>query len=174
MPLQGQSQPISPEHDPYFRAFAYMFLSDLLPDADWRWWKAQCVQESGPNLKADARSHAGAVGVCQLMPATARDFGLDPEHRVLPKENIRAGALTLKRCTSMWLPRETRFQRLRLGWACYNSGGGHILKAQVRCGGKLLWEEISPCLPQITGRHAAETQHYVAVIPRWYRALATP
>ena len=148
-----------------------MFLGGLLPDDDWRWFKAECVQESGPQLKAEARSHAGAVGVCQIMPATGRDWGLDPEHRILPKQNIRAGTLTLGRCTRMWWARETRYQRLQLGQACYNAGGGRILKAQVRCGGALLWEDIAPCLPEITGGNAAETLHYVAVIPRWYAQI---
>lgn len=148
-----------------------MLLQGLLPDEDWQWFKAQCIQESGPKLKADARSHAGAVGVCQLMPGTARDFGLDPEHRVIPKENIRAGAATLRRCTTLFRPRDTRLHRLELGQACYNAGGGHIIKAQVKCGGALLWEDIAPCLPEVTGRHAAETIGYVKAIPKWYTLL---
>jgi len=168
LPLQAQSPPISHEYDHYFTAWSAHFLKGLLPDDDWRWYKAQCVQESGPNLKRNARSPAGAVGVCQLMPASALDAGLDPEHRVLAKENIMGGAFILRRCTTMFRPRQTRYQRLQLGQACYNAGGGHILKAQVRCGGKLLWSDIAPCLEQITGRHARETLGYVALIPRHY------
>ena len=148
-----------------------MFLGGLLPGDDWRWYKAECVQESGPQLDTNARSWADAVGVCQIMPGTGLDFNLDPEHRVVPKENIRVGAMVLRRCTTMFWPRETRIQRLELGQACYNAGGGHILKAQVKCGGAMLWKDISPCLPLVTGRHARETQGYVAAIPIWYQRL---
>ena len=148
-----------------------MFLGGLLPDEDYRWFLAQCMQESGPRLNPVAKSHAGAVGVCQLMPGTARDFDLDPEHRVVPKDNIRAGSLTLRRCVTLFWPRETRYQRLQLGQACYNAGGGNVIKAQIKCGGARLWEDIAPCMEQVTGRHAAETLHYVDVIPRWYMRL---
>jgi len=171
-PLLAQSPPnFNRDYDPYFKAYSSMFLEDVLPDADYRWFLAQCVQESGPRLNPLAQSSAGAVGVCQLMPGTARDFGLDPEHRVLAKENIRAGALTLRRCTTLFWPRDTRYQRLQLGQACYNAGGGNVIKAQIRCGGARLWPDIAPCMSQITGKYAAETLHYVEVIPRWHRLL---
>ena len=170
--LQAQSPPsFNRDFDPYFRSYTDLFLRELLPESDWQWFKAQCVQESGPKLNPAAVSPAGAVGVCQLMPGTARDFGLDPAHRIVPKDNIRAGALTLRRCTTLFFPRQTRLDRLRLGWACYNAGGGHILRAQVKCGGALLWSEIAPCLPQVTGKHAAETIGYVRKIPEWYQRL---
>lgn len=172
-PLQAQSQGSSfnRAYDAYFRAYSGTFLNGLLPADDFRWFLAQCVQESGPKLDPLARSHAGAVGVCQLMPGSARDAGIDPDHRVLVKENIQAGSFILRRCIKMFFPRETRKQRLKLGQACYNAGGGHIIKAQVKCGGAMLWEDIEPCLPQVTGKHAKETQHYVRIIPTWYKRL---
>lgn len=174
-PLLAQSQPnFNRNYDPYFQQYSQTFLSGLLPDDDWRWFLAQCIQESGPFLNASAISSAGAVGVCQLMAGSAKDAGIDPQGRLEPRANIMAGAFILRRCTKMFQPRETRYQRLQLGQACYNAGGGHILKAQVRCGGTLLWEEIAPCLSQVTGRHAAETLHYVSVIPRHYAALNSP
>lgn len=72
----------------------------------------------------------------------------------------------------MWWVRPTRLDRLKLGWSCYNSGGGNILKAQTACEDAMLWEQISPCLPEITGRHAKETQDYVRLIPKWYQEIA--
>lgn len=148
-----------------------MFLADLLPENDYRWFLAQCVQESGTRLNPLAVSPAGATGVCQLMSGTARDFGLDPDHRVLARENIQAGSMALRRCILLWWPRDTRLQRLELAQACYNAGGGHIIKAQVKCGGARLWQDIKKCLPDVTGRHAAETIGYVHIIPKWYRQL---
>lgn len=49
--------------------------------------RASMQIESGGN--PNAISSKGAIGLMQLMPATARKYGLDP---TLPKENIEAGA----------------------------------------------------------------------------------
>jgi hypothetical protein len=172
-PLLAQSQPSSfnRDYDPYFRTYSATFLAGLLPGDDFRWFLAQCVQESGPRLDPLARSWADAVGVCQMTAGAMIDAGMSPDHRVLVKENIMGGAFILRRCIKMWWVRETREQRLKLGQACYNAGGGRILTAQVKCGGKLLWEEIEPCLHLVTGRHAKETRGYVKIIPTWYNRL---
>ena len=44
-------------------------------------------QESGWN--PNALSHKGAIGLAQLMPATARALGVDPKD---PKSNLEGGA----------------------------------------------------------------------------------
>jgi len=54
---------------------------------DPRFIHAVIWQES--KYKVDARSHAGAQGLMQLMPATAKRFGCD--HPEDPQENIAAG-----------------------------------------------------------------------------------
>lgn len=69
---------------------------------------------------ADARSHAGAVGLMQLMPATAQRFGC--EDRTDPAENIAAGTKYLK-----WLLK--RFSgNVELALAGYNAGEGSVDK----------------------------------------------
>ena len=40
---------------------------------------------------AAAVSHKGAVGLLQLMPATARRFGLTSSERYRPEKNLEAG-----------------------------------------------------------------------------------
>ena len=69
---------------------------------------------------ADARSHAGAQGLMQLMPATAKRFGCeDPSD---PVENITAGTKYLS-----WLLK--RFSGdVELALAGYNAGEGAVDK----------------------------------------------
>jgi soluble lytic murein transglycosylase-like protein len=90
---------------------------------------------------ADARSHAGAVGLMQLMPATAERFGC--EDRNDPAANIAAGTKYLK-----WLLK--RFSgKVELALAGYNAGEGSVDK----------YNGIPPY---------NETQKYVEIISKRY------
>ena len=74
--------------------------------------------------RADARSHAGARGVLQVMPDTARRFGLDDPQRELlqPELNLQVGAEYLKAL-------QARFGNdLPLVLAAYNAGEGAVEK----------------------------------------------
>ena len=73
-------------------------------------------QESG--WKPTARSHKGAYGLAQLMPATARKLGVD---RTDPYENLDGGAKYLR-----W--QYDRFKSWRLALAAYNAGPGAVVK----------------------------------------------
>ncbi|MGY5449434.1 lytic transglycosylase domain-containing protein [Agarivorans sp. MS3-6] len=65
------------------------------------------------NYKKNAVSKAGAMGLMQLMPATAERFSVsDP---FIPEQNIEAGSRYLR-----WLLDE--FESLQLALAAYNSG----------------------------------------------------
>ena len=68
----------------------------------------------------DARSHAGAQGLMQLMPATAKRFGCEDPHNAA--ENIEAGTKYLH-----WLLK--RFSgNVELALAGYNAGEGAVDK----------------------------------------------
>jgi len=71
-------------------------------------------QESRWNPKA--KSHKGALGLAQLMPATARDLGVDP---LDPYQNLDGGA--------RYLAQQYRsFRNWRLALAAYNAGPGAV------------------------------------------------
>ncbi|WP_241462630.1 lytic transglycosylase domain-containing protein [Tateyamaria sp. ANG-S1] len=73
-------------------------------------------QESGWNSKA--KSHKGAYGLAQLMPATARSLGVDRED---PAQNLDGGARYLKE-------QYRTFGSWRLALAAYNAGPGAVKK----------------------------------------------
>ena len=64
------------------------------------------------NLRADARSHADARGLMQVLPATARELGLDAD---APASNVLAGARYLSLLFD-------RFRSSDLALAAYNAG----------------------------------------------------
>ncbi|APX88718.1 transglycosylase [Brevirhabdus pacifica] len=73
-------------------------------------------QESGWNPRA--KSSKGALGLAQLMPATARGLGVDPHD---PVSNLEGGARYLKR-------QFKRFGDWRHALAAYNAGPGAVAK----------------------------------------------
>lgn len=136
---------------------------------DWKYWKAQLYQES--RFEEDARSPVGALGVAQFMPATwievTRQLELEHIPATHAKYAIEAGAFYMARMRRGWRSPRPKLEQHFLGVASYNAGTGNILRAQTRCGGALLWEDIAPCLPLVTGQNAAETVTYVERIQRW-------
>lgn len=75
--------------------------------------RAVIAAESGG--AADATSPAGAIGLMQLMPATARMLGVDPWD---PLDNLRGGITYLSRLVRA-------FGTVREGLIAYNAGPSH-------------------------------------------------
>ena len=71
------------------------------------------------NYKARAKSHRGAMGLMQLMPATAREYRLRNPYD--PKANIAAGVKHLKSLID-------RLGGVPLALAAYNAGEGAVKK----------------------------------------------
>ena len=108
--------------------------------------RAVIVVESGFNSRAVSKR--GAIGLMQLMPATATRFGVSNPYD--PRENVHAGARYLKLLMN-------RFgQDVRLALAAYNAGE----EAVERNGG-----QIPPF---------AETMAYVPRVLKIYRMLSEP
>lgn len=74
---------------------------------------------SESNFRPDAVSSAGALGMTQLMPATARGMGVDP---LDPEQNLEGGARYLK-------VQLDRFGRVDHALAAYNAGPTAVRKA---------------------------------------------
>jgi soluble lytic murein transglycosylase-like protein len=106
---------------------------------DPRFVHAVIWQES--RYEPEAHSHAGAVGLMQLMPATAERFGCDDRND--PAKNVEAGTKYLS-----WLLK--RFSgNVELALAGYNAGEGSVDK----------YNGIPPY---------TETQNYVKIISQRY------
>ncbi len=80
---------------------------------------AVIARESAYKIKAT--SHAGAMGLMQLMPATAKKLGLKPHEYYLPYKNVLAGTQYLKQQLE-------EFNNLDLALAAYNAGPGAVRK----------------------------------------------
>jgi len=143
-----------------------------MPGHQYKWLKAQCWQES--RFKPEAVSPAGAKGLCQFMPNTAKEVSKALNTRMnvySPKWSIEAAAYYDHKLYHFWYSERPTKDRLFLMLASYNAGAGNILKAQKRCGDAVLYQQIIACLPDITGHHSAETIGYVDAIFNFYQRL---
>jgi membrane-bound lytic murein transglycosylase D len=108
-------------------------------------WLAEVESAFNPS----ARSRAGAVGLYQLMPQTAKSLGLSVEptdERLIPEENARAAARYLRHLYR-------RFGDWSLVLAAYNAGETRIDRLLTETEANS-FEMIAPLLP-------AETRGYV-------------
>src|SRR6266478_574746 len=116
---------------------------------DWRLLASQTFQES--RFKPDAHSWAGAAGLLQLMPGTAREYGV--KNSLDPADNVQGAVKFLKWLDNFWLERVSNDgERLKFVLAYYNAGAGHVQDAQrltEKYGGNAQsWEDVSYWLLQ--------------------------
>ncbi|MGC4071453.1 MAG: lytic transglycosylase domain-containing protein [Nibricoccus sp.] len=108
------------------------------------------LAEVESSLNPSARSPAGARGLFQLMPATAKAYGLRTfpfDERTQPGKNARAAAKLLRDL-------HERFDSWPLALAAFNAGEGRIALAQKKAGTNNTYADIADLLP-------AETRMYV-------------
>ena len=79
----------------------------------------QALIQVESNYQPRAKSHKGAMGLMQIMPATAREFKVRNAYD--PKANIEAGIKKLKGLLD-------KFQVVDLALAAYNAGEGAVQK----------------------------------------------
>jgi membrane-bound lytic murein transglycosylase F len=94
---------------------------------DWRLMASIIYQES--RFNPEAVSWAGAFGLMQLMPSTARTYGISKDSP--PEAHIRAGASFIKWLDDRFVDEiEDPQERIKFVLASYNIGLGHIQDAR--------------------------------------------
>lgn len=144
-------RPVPPRAGRLLPVVKRAFTSQGLP-AELAW-----VAEAESTFNPQARSPVGALGLYQLMPATARELGLrtaSPDERADPAKNARAAAQYLKRL-------HRRFNDWPLALAAYNAGPGRVSRTLEKENGKS-FADIADALP-------VETRMYV---PKVFATLA--
>lgn len=92
---------------------------------DWRFLSSQVYQES--RFDPTAESWAGATGLIQLMPATAKEVGVNDNYN--PEQNIRGGVKYLDRMRDNFEAVEDSIQKVKFTLAAFNCGAGHVYDA---------------------------------------------
>ena len=116
---------------------------------DWRLLASQAFQES--RFKPAAKSWAGATGLLQLMPKTAKEYGVT--NALDPADNVQGAIKFLKWLQQYWAKRiADENERLKFILASYNAGVGHVEDAQrltEKYGGNPeVWEDVAYWLLQ--------------------------
>ena len=159
--------------------------------ADWRLLAAISYQESG--FDPQATSWAGACGLMQLMPATARQLGIPASQIYDPETNISGAARLLGQLFGSFSDIPNADERISFALAAYNGGSGHVRDAMSLArkhgGNATRWSEVSPYILRLSEprfyldpvvkngyMRGTETYNYViAVRNRWnqYRGMAS-
>lgn len=136
-------RPWPEEARPYVARLKPVFAEEKVP-AELVW-----IAEVESSFDPRARSPIGAAGLFQLMPATAKQYGLQTwpfDQRLNPEESARAAAKYLGALYS-------KFKDWRLALAAYNAGDGTVQTLLKRHQAKT-YDAIATRLP-------AETQLFV-------------
>lgn len=163
---------------------------------DWRLIAAQCYQESG--FDPNAVSWAGAKGLMQIMPTTAKQIMLAEKDMFRPMENIAAAARLIKDLQNKFSYITDKEEKIKFVLASYNGGPGHINDAQALThkfgGNPNLWADVSYYVQNLSNaryyrdpvvKHGymigSETYNYVeCIMLRWkqyggdVRNISTP
>ena len=94
---------------------------------DWRLLAAIAFSESG--FDPNATSWMGARGLMQVMPKTARSFGVSESDLGNPEVIVRVASKILKELDGIMRSRTGAADRIKFVLASYNAGSGHVTDA---------------------------------------------
>lgn len=101
----------------------------IVCDWDWRLLAAQAYQESA--FDCNAVSWMGAMGLMQIMPATARHLGIKEESIFNPEINVKGAVKLIKELDAHYSDIADRSERRKFILAAYNAGPGHVDDART-------------------------------------------
>lgn len=107
-------------YDDLFRQYSVQY------EFDWRLIASQSYQES--RFDASVVSFAGAVGLMQVLPRTAREMGFDSPAD--PEQGVHAGVKYLRHMYNRLDDVPDPTDRLWFSFAAYNAGYGHLSDAR--------------------------------------------
>lgn len=141
-------------------------------DFDYLLMAAQGYQES--KLDQDAKSHVGAIGVMQLMPATGAEQKVGDVHQVEP--NIHAGVKYMRFMRNQYFEGEqmSDLDKGLFTFASYNAGAGRIRQLRREAAERGLnpnvwFGNVERVASERIGR---ETVEYVSNIYKYYIAYS--
>jgi membrane-bound lytic murein transglycosylase F len=148
--LKGRRRPVLRVTGPRLSPFDALFQQAADRHGfDWRLLAAIAFAESG--YDPWEKSPVGAMGLLQLMPSVADEYGAEDPWD--PKQNVEAGAALLRWLHSMFrdVPEE---DRLAFALAAYNMGRGHVEDARALAAMRGLdpdrWEDhVATVLPDL-------------------------
>jgi membrane-bound lytic murein transglycosylase MltF len=137
-------------------------------EMDWMLMAAQGYQES--RLDHGARSHVGAIGVMQVMPATGTELRVGDIKKLEP--NIHAGVKYIRSLVDRYYANEPMddLNKVLFAFAAYNAGPGRVRQLRREAGERGLdrnvwFNNVERIASERIGR---ETVTYVSNIYKYY------
>ena len=156
------------ERKKFFALIQYFQKYGEQYDVDWVLMGAQGYQES--QLNQNAKSSVGAIGVMQLMPATAKDMNVGDVKQV--EANIHAGIKYMRWMIDHYYGDEpmTELDKALFAFASYNAGAGRVSQLRKEAARRGLdpnvwFQNVEYVAAEKVG---AETVTYVSNIYKYY------
>ncbi len=100
-------------------------------DINWDWRLLASLAYNESNFDPKAESWAGAKGLMQLMPATARAMGLSSGEERNPEKSVKAAVKYIASIDKSFGMVKNKKERIYFILAAYNAGLGHIYDAMA-------------------------------------------
>ena len=156
------------ERKKFFALIQYFQKYGEQYDVDWVLMGAEGYQES--QLNQNAKSSVGAIGVMQLMPATAKDMNVGDVKEV--EANIHAGIKYMRWMIDHYYGDEpmTELDKALFAFASYNAGAGRVSQLRKEAARRGLdpnkwFQNVEYVAAEKVG---AETVTYVSNIYKYY------
>ncbi len=114
-------------------------------DIGWDWRMLASLAYTESNFDTTAVSWAGARGLMQLMPRTARALGVPAGKEQNAEESVKAAAKYIGQMARSFTKIESPEERMKFVLASYNAGIGHVFDAMALAEkygkNKYVWED---------------------------------